>query len=258
MYLLYADESGSIDDPNGDFFVLAGISIFERQTHWLDPKIETVAQRFNARFASGKCEFHGSPMHSGRDGWKTAATPAERAQAVADILHLLSHSQSQIRIFASVIEKRLFADKSKIIPTAFQDIAFSFDTSLRNIYYKHNNAQRGLVLFDKSTSERMIQELSYSYKHLGSSDDKLRNFAEVPVFVDSQATRLIQMADLIAYWLYRYYQSNDNRGFNIIQPHIWRNGAEILGLHEHISDETRQRLPHADDCGFPFPAPNSI
>lgn len=22
MYLLYADESGSIDDPNGDFFVL--------------------------------------------------------------------------------------------------------------------------------------------------------------------------------------------------------------------------------------------
>ncbi len=57
MYLLYADESGSIDDPNGDFFVLAGISIFERQTHWLDQKIETVAQRFNARFASGKCEF---------------------------------------------------------------------------------------------------------------------------------------------------------------------------------------------------------
>ncbi len=127
-------------------------------------------------------------MHSGRDSWKTAATPAERAQAVADILHLLSHSQPQIRIFASVVEKRLFADKSKIIPTAFQDIAFSFDTSLRNIYYKHNNAQRGLVLFDKSTSERMIQELSYSYKHLGSSDDKLRNFAKVPVFVDSQAT----------------------------------------------------------------------
>lgn len=258
MYLLYSDESGSVDDPNGDFFILAGISIFERQTHWLDQKLEQVAERFNASFPNGKCEFHGSPMHSGRDGWKYNATPAERAQAVVDILNLLNNKHSKIRIFASVIEKRLFADKSNIIPTAFQEMAFAFDNSLRAIYSKKNNAQRGLILFDKSTSERMIQDLSYSYKHIGTSNDKLRNFAEVPVFVDSQASRLIQLADLVAYWIYRYYQSNDLRGWHFIQPHIWSLGKDVLGLQEHISDDTRLRLNSASDCGHPFPKPQAI
>ena len=46
MYLLYTDESGSVDDPKADIFVLAGICIFERQTHWLDDKLTEIATRF--------------------------------------------------------------------------------------------------------------------------------------------------------------------------------------------------------------------
>ena len=42
MYLLYTDESGSVDDPNADIFVLPGICVFERQTHWLDDKLTMV------------------------------------------------------------------------------------------------------------------------------------------------------------------------------------------------------------------------
>ncbi|MGN6318255.1 DUF3800 domain-containing protein [Trinickia sp.] len=33
MHLLYLDESGHPDDPNSEFFVVAGFSVFERQTH---------------------------------------------------------------------------------------------------------------------------------------------------------------------------------------------------------------------------------
>ena len=36
MYLTYLDESGSPGDLNTPFFVLAGVSVFERQTHWLE------------------------------------------------------------------------------------------------------------------------------------------------------------------------------------------------------------------------------
>lgn len=254
MYLLYADESGSIDDPNGDFFVLAGISVFERQTHWLDEKIAAIAARFHDAFQGG-CELHGSPMHSGRDGWKSAATPQQRAQAVVDVFHLLNQPQSKIKIFVSVIEKQQFAGKADIIPTAFQDLAFAFDSSLRLSYTLRKNPQRGMMLFDKSTSERMIQDLSYLYKHIGTHDDKLRNFAEVPVFVDSKVSRLIQLADLVAYWVYRYYQSNDRRGFNLLKPHFARHGSDVFGLKEHISDTCRSKLALAHDHGHPFPPP---
>ncbi len=47
MYLLYIDESGAVDDPSQPFFVLAGIAIFERQTHWVEQKLNDIASRFN-------------------------------------------------------------------------------------------------------------------------------------------------------------------------------------------------------------------
>ncbi|WP_366469013.1 DUF3800 domain-containing protein [Pandoraea sp.] len=31
---------------------------------------------------------------------------------------------------------------------------------------------------------------------------RLRNFAEVPLFVDSRATRLMQLADTMCYWIF--------------------------------------------------------
>lgn len=254
MYLLYTDESGSIDDPNGQFFVLAGCALFERQTHWVDSKLESIAERFNRKFVTGKCELHGSPMFGGSDGWKQVATVPERVQAVCDALNLLDHEHGRIFVFVSVIEKALFQKKSDIIPTAFKDVAFAFDTYLKNIYYKnHSQNQRGIVIFDNSTSEKMIQDLSYTYKHIGKDNEKLRNFAEVPMFIDSKASRIIQLADLVAYWIYRYYQHNDNRGFELIKPYIYK----YDGLIEHISENTKSRLIHAHDFGHPFPQPSN-
>ena len=260
MYFLYADESGTANSANESFFILAGISIFERQTHWLDSEITKIANRFDTKhFQDGICELHGNPMFSGTDGWRQAASVPERVQAVVDTLNLLGNSHSQngsFRIIASVIETACIEDKSTILHTAFEDIAFTFDRSLRNIYSRYNNPQRGIIVFDNSASERKIQALSYAAKHIGRNGDKLRNFAEVPVFIDSKASRLIQLADLIAYWLYRYYNSLDNRGFKLIEPYILRHGSERIGLIEHISDQGYARLQQAGDKGYPFPSPS--
>lgn len=43
MHLLYLDESGSIADPSQQFFVLAGLSVYERQTHWVEQKLNCIA-----------------------------------------------------------------------------------------------------------------------------------------------------------------------------------------------------------------------
>lgn len=134
MYLFYADESGTATNPNETFFILAGFSIFERQTHWLDQEISKIANRFDSKyFKDGICELHGNPMFSGTDGWRQAASVPERVQAVVDTLHLLNNHHSKIKIIASVIETSQVADKSTILKTAFEDIAFTFDRSLRNI-----------------------------------------------------------------------------------------------------------------------------
>ena len=65
MYLLYADESGSISDPAQDVFVLAGISLFERQGYWFANRLDAIANRFNPADPNA-IELHGNPMHQGK------------------------------------------------------------------------------------------------------------------------------------------------------------------------------------------------
>ncbi|WP_455189995.1 DUF3800 domain-containing protein [Foliimonas ilicis] len=69
VHLLYLDESGHSHDPSSEFFVLAGFSVFEQQTHWLEGQIDPISLRFSTANPR-EIEFHGSPMRSGKDEWK--------------------------------------------------------------------------------------------------------------------------------------------------------------------------------------------
>ena len=69
MYVLYADESGSIGNARERFFVLAGVSVFERQTHWIEQELNQIAARF-VPTQPHAVELHGSPMRSGSHGWR--------------------------------------------------------------------------------------------------------------------------------------------------------------------------------------------
>ena len=229
MYLLYADESGSIDDPNSDTFVLAGVCIFERQTHWVDGKLTEIAARFSPN-APNEIELHAGPIRTGRDGWERF-NAEDRVQAVVDSLQLLANTQSRLKVFACVLQKSLYSP-SDIIPLAFEKLATCFDDYLAACYRKSKgkNPQRGIVIFDKSIVEQNVQLLSHTFKHDGHERGKLRNFAEVPLFLDSKASRLIQLSDMVAYWLYRYYQSHDSRGFDLIKPFIHGFQGDTQGL----------------------------
>ena len=53
-------------------------------------------------------------------------------------------------------------------------------------------------------TERMrLQSLAAEFKAVGHSWGVTHNLADVPLFVDSRATRLIQYADLVAYAMWR-------------------------------------------------------
>jgi Protein of unknown function (DUF3800) len=53
----------------------------------------------------------------------------------------------------------------------------------------------------------------------------------VPLFLDSKASRLIQLADIVAYAVFRYYEKGDNRFFPIIQSRFDSEGSVKHGLH---------------------------
>ena len=253
MYLLYLDESGHPQDPNTDFFVLAGFAVFERTTHWVESHMNPIAERFN-KLDPSAIEFHGSHMYSAKEDWNGVA-PQDRVQAVVDILSILSNPQLQLRVFASVIEKSTVA-QDEILHRSYEVVAHEFDQYLTSMWHKKQDAQRGLVVCDKAAYEQKLQTLSTLFKHQGHSLGKLRNFAEVPLFLDSKASRLIQMADMIAYWIFRYYQSGDARGYQLLQPSILRRGKAQVGLVSSVTKETEDRLAHMAPHKYPFPVPS--
>ncbi|MGN6318254.1 DUF3800 domain-containing protein [Trinickia sp.] len=78
---------------------------------------------------------------------------------------------------------------------------------------------------------------------------------EVPLFLDSKASRLIQMADIVAYWTFRYFQSSDHRGFSLIRPFCADRGDANDGLITDLSTETTAKLANAAPHKHPFPFP---
>jgi len=157
MHLLYVDESGLVTDTAQRYFVLAGLSVFEREPHWIEKDLDEIAMRFNADEPQ-LVELHGSPMRSGKGLWRHVQR-IDREAAIADAL------------------------------------------------------------------------MAKEFKAFGHSFGKTRNFAEVPVFVESQASRLIQLADLVAYSIFRHFEHRDSRFYDIISHCFDAEGGVTHGLY---------------------------
>ncbi len=48
MRLLYLDDAGSAANSNEEYFVLAGVSVFEAQTNWFTQELDRLAQSIDA------------------------------------------------------------------------------------------------------------------------------------------------------------------------------------------------------------------
>lgn len=227
MHLLYVDESGSPGDPSQNFFVLSGVSIFERQTHWVEAKLNEIVARFNPADPYA-LELHGSPMRSGKSEWKHFQKE-DRFQAIKDCLTIIAESRGKIRLFAAVIERGA-NNGDDPIHSCFEQVASRFDMFLRRLHAQ-GDSQRGIAIFDKSSTEKSIQNLARSFKHDGHSFGKITNFSEVPLFLDSKASRMIQLADLVAFSIYRHFQEGDSQFYEIIENCFDSAGGARHGLY---------------------------
>lgn len=230
MHLLYSDESGSVSDPHQIHFVLAGISLFERQCFWLANKLDRIAARFNPADPNS-VELHGNPMLAGRNFWRRFPKE-ERDKAIKDALAILAASHNSNKVFVCVIKKSLASPRDPV-ELAFEQLSSRFDHFLMRLH-KNGDTHRGIIIFDKSTYETTIQNLATDFRTIGHSWGVLRNLSEVPLFLDSHASRLIQLADLVAYAAFKKYEKYDNQYFSIVEGRLDQEGGVIHGLFELI------------------------
>lgn len=236
MYILYLDDAGTVENRMERHFVLAGQAIFERQAHWLQIGLDRIAAR-TGHENPDTLELHGNEILGARKGsfWRHYRDRPGKRQVILDALDVGKGLQGVNPMFGIVAEKSVLSPEDPVA-FAFEQICARFDAFLTRQYHQ-GNPQRGLVILDrnkKQSGETRLQAMATDFRRLGHTWGVVRNLADVPLFADSRATRGLQLADLIAYALWRAFEKSDKEFFDRISDSFDAEGGVVHGLlHRH-------------------------
>ena len=167
---------------------------------------------------------------------------SRRLEIINSALDILSGTHRSVRLFAIAVHKQAVAPQDPV-EYAFEEICNRFD--LRLTRRGTEERQRGLVVMDKSHYENTLQNLAQGFRESGTRWGKLRNLAEVPLFVDSRMSRIIQLADLAAWATWRRYERGDTGYFDRIVSRFDTEGGVIHGL---VHYKPREEQCHCPAC----------
>jgi hypothetical protein len=230
LHILYLDDSGSVSNPKERFFVLGGISVFERGIHHLISEIDKCVAGFKLGEPS-QVELHATDIYSGRSKpWSAIREKAVREGLIHSVLDIITAKSASFRLFAVAIDKKQ-VDPEDPLELAFEEICNRFNLFLQRNHNRRNDNQKGLIVMDNNKHELPLQNLARNFRLNGARWGKFRYLSEVPFFVDSRATRLIQIADLVAWATWRRYEHEDGRFFEKLIPRFDTEGGVIHGLY---------------------------
>lgn len=219
MHLLYLDDSGSVSDKIDRYVVLAGFCVNEKQTHWIDKGMNDLVRPFAGDDVYA-WEFHGTDMRDkGRKIWRTIPYD-QRKEVLVSALSLIT--EKKLRLFAAVIDKSSCEEGEDLTKMLFEQTTSRFDHFLSRINAQKRRSikEKGILIVDRAKKELEIQRFALDFKHRGYTWGKLKNMAEVPLFLDSRSSRLIQLADLVAFSIYRFFEHGDAECYDIIRNHF--------------------------------------
>lgn len=229
MLITYLDDSGNVGSSDEQHYILAGISIFERQTVYLDRALDRIVQETGLAENPRDLELHGNVIHARRGAWRKLQNRTEARSLILSALCATRHVMDS-RLFGVVINKQRCPKAEHPAEYAFEQLCSRFDHYLSR-REKEGDRHSGILVLDESTRKTRLQELSVQFRRDGNRwGERLRHFAEVPLFVDSKATRLVQYADLVCYALWRKYEHNDSEFFDIIRDQFDSEEGEPHGL----------------------------
>jgi hypothetical protein len=143
------------------------------------------------------------------------------------------------RLFAECVDK-IYFDPSKSISTideqSFEQIVSRFEHYLQIISKGQPELCCGLLIHDNNeTVAKKHTALMKQFYQKGTTWTNVESIIETPLFVDSQLTSMVQIADLCAYALRRYFENNEDEFFNLIFKRADRKKGIVVGV-RHFSD----------------------
>ena len=147
------------------------------------------------------------------------------------------------RLFAECIDKVHFdpaRTTQAVDEQAFEQVISRFEHYLSLINSHSEVKYYGLVIHDNNpTVEKKLTELMKLFHIKGTLFTEINNIIETPLFVDSELTSMVQIADLCSYALRRYLENGEEELFDLIFTRADRKDGVVVGI-RHFSDSCCQ------------------
>lgn len=148
--------------------------------------------------------------------------------------------KSFIRIFAECIDK-VFFDPAKARRTvdeqALEQLVTRFERYMDNVSTGDKMRYGALIHDNNQTVSRKHTELMKRFHEHGTLFREISHIIETPLFVDSELTSMVQIADLCSVALRRYFENGEGDLLNRISPRFDKyRKNEIVGV-RHFTEQ---------------------
>jgi len=138
------------------------------------------------------------------------------------------------RLFAECVDKIHF-DPSRTAQTideqSFEQLVSRFEHYLQVISKGLPNPCCGLLIHDNNETVAKKRTASMKqYHQSGTMWTSVRSIIETPLFVDSQLTSMVQVADLCAYALRRYLENGEKELFQLVFQRADMKDGIVVGV----------------------------
>ena len=160
-------------------------------------------------------------------------TYAERMAFLEDVARAIGN-WGYARLFAECVDKIYFDPnrvKQSVDEQAFEQVVSRFEQFLKAIQDIGQPKVFGLLVHDNNeTVAKRHTELMKGFHSNGTLFTQVDNIIETPLFVSSELTSMVQLADVCAYALRRYLENNEERLFSHIFKRADRKGDIVVGV----------------------------
>jgi len=229
MHLLFIDESGSLA-PKGkhtpdDKFVLGGISISEDTWFKVDADLKALKKKYAVSEEIKWRYFH---TEKGKTTSLSSLDEKQKEQFRTDIYSIITRYKS-IKIISVVANVGLCYQRTHIQSVddlywyAYKRLTERFQYYLQDLTKEAGGKMNGIVICDhrERRQDKRLQDMHYKMMH--GQEEYTSNFSNIleGVFiVPSHFSTGIQLADMVAGSIYRWYAKNDDRFYRQIAERI--------------------------------------
>ena len=242
MFLLYLDDSGSTKNADEQYLVLGGVCVSEHQVNDLTHAMEGLASKYDDADPDS-VEFHASAIYAGKQKpWDALKRQEERREVLKEVLGVFNATAAPACALGCAVHKASFAGRDPM-ELAFTELCGWFDGFLKARHERTGVDEKGIIFLDESTYETSLRQIARDFRRSGLTTDNGRHIVDGPHFVKSHTTRCVQIADHVAYAVFRYFHALDSNYLNIVLNRFQSDGKVMEGLRHLLADKADCTCP---------------